>query len=217
MILAIGMEGILVPANFNGMGSRYEQRTKRRKTNIILNSLIAIVITLILIVGWNIFLKDNKTEQLKKDEEKIIKQETTDQKKEANETETYKNDTSVEKEELDEVIVKNSDEPNVEEVIIDPSWQPIGTEQTSGHQPSREMGSLDWQEKEKAAAYALNISVENMTNWWTERGDDPDKEAILTVSEKGSSDTYRVYIEWVEGAGWKPTEVKKLVTNDRKQ
>lgn len=215
--MAIEMEGILVPTNFNGMGSRYEQRTKRRKTNIILNSLIAIVIILILIVGGNIFLKDNKTEQLNKEQEKIIKQETADQKEKVNESETNKNDTPTEKEEeLDEVIEKNGEEPNVEKVIIDPSWQPIGTEQTSGHQPSREMGSLDWQEKEKAAAYAVNISVENMTNWWTERGDDPDKEAILTVSEKGSSDTYRVHIEWVDGAGWKPTEVKKLIINDKK-
>ncbi|MEK3890638.1 YrrS family protein [Bacillus sp. FSL K6-3431] len=214
-----------MPIDFKNSGQRFEQRAKRRKTNIILNSLITIVIILIILVGSYIFFggdnKDqektssgatgkDKTEQniedsKKKDEQSVDDQEATDE-------------NSADETEKDEPIETESDEPNVEKVIVNPAWKPIGTEQTSGHQSSSEMGSVDWNEKLKAAAYAVNISVDNMTPWWVERGEDRENQAILTVSEKSAgSDVFRVYIEWVDGEGWKPTEVKKLIENDKKQ
>ncbi|MCR2820480.1 YrrS family protein [Lederbergia panacisoli] len=213
-----------MPIDFNNSGSRSEKRAKRRKTNIILNTLIAIVIILIIFVGKNIFFSDNKvdpqqtsgqeipkTEDKSKDNEEQVadensKEQTEDEEKENNEEESS-NTGDIEQE---------SNEPNVEKVIVNPDWKPIGTEQT-GHQPSYDMGSVDWKEKELAAAYAINTQIENMTTWWLRRGDDPDNQSILTVSAKGSQDTYEVYVEWVDGQGWKPTEVKKLIENDRRQ
>ncbi|HEY4553638.1 MAG TPA: YrrS family protein, partial [Bacillaceae bacterium] len=115
-----------------------------------------------------------------------------------------------------EMVEKESDEENVEKVIVNPGWEPVGTQQTGGHQPSSSMGSVDWNEKVQAAAYGADIPVENMTVWWLERGEIPDKTAVATVSAKGSDDTYRVYIEWVDGEGWKPTQVKKLIHNDKR-
>lgn len=206
-----------MPDKFDRINSRYEQRAKRRKTNIILNTLIAIVLILILIVGGSIFLTDSKTEKEMKEAAKTEAQ--TAEKQQSSD----KQDTTDEKEETDEesdeqeVVEKESDEQNVEKVIIDPEWEPVGTEQT-GHQSSYQMGSIDWNEKEKAAAYAIGISPENMTNWWTKGGANPDSQAIMTVSESSKpNEAYRVYLEWVDGEGWKPTEVKKLIENDKGQ
>lgn len=67
-----------------------------------------------------------------------------------------------------------------------------------------------------AVSYAVNIPQDNMILWWIEGGADRQNQAIATVSAKGSADTYRVLIEWVDGEGWKPTEVKKLIQNDKK-
>ena len=217
------MEVDFVPIDYNQSGPRSEKRAKRRKTNIILNSLIAIVIILILLVGKNIFFRnpesepkqtsgqeiENKEEKSKGNEEKAVDEdpkEQSDEGEQQNNEEETNNSGNIEQE---------SNEPNVEKVIVNPDWKPVGTVQT-GHQPSYEMGSVDWEEKEKAAAYAIDAPVENMTTWWLRRGEDPENQSILTVSANGSSDTYEVYIEWVDGEGWKPTEVKKLIENDRK-
>lgn len=203
--------------------SRSGMRAKRRKTNIILNTLIVVVIILILIVGGTIFFggdNPNKEEtgdagqpqqeqpalSGNNDEKSSDAQEKTDEEKEDDD-----------KDKDGEVVEKDSDEPNVEKVIVDSSWEPVGTEQESGHQSSYNMGTVDWNEKLEAAAYAIDTSVDHMTPWWVTGGDDPDNQAVLTVSEKGSDDTYRVIIEWVDGEGWKPVEKKKLIRNDRGQ
>ncbi|WP_262421775.1 hypothetical protein [Bacillus aquiflavi] len=51
--------------------SRSEQRAKRRKTNIILNSLIIAVLILIIIVAVSIFSSGDK-EQVKTDDKKTV-------------------------------------------------------------------------------------------------------------------------------------------------
>ncbi|MBS4199753.1 YrrS family protein [Bacillus sp. FJAT-49732] len=209
--------------DFNNTGSRSEKRSKRRKTNIILNTLIAIVIILIIIVGKNIFFGAPKPQQSDVQETPIKdvnhEQKQQEQATNGNSQEQTKdeNQPSTEEETDNSGSIENeSSEPNVEKVIVNPDWKPIGTEQTNGHQSSYDMSSVDWKEKEKAAAYAINTQIDNMTTWWLRRGEDPVNQSILTVSAKGSSDTYEVYVEWVEGQGWKPTEVKKLIKNDRR-
>lgn len=194
--------------------------------------MIAIVIILILIVGGNIFFggdnkdkeqatgaltTENKKEQNQEDQsDKEDKQTSDDQGAETDDNNVEDEEEEESAIEDEEIIETETDEANVEKVIINPSWKPIGTEQTSGHQSSWSMGSVDWNEKLQAAAYATDIPVENMTAWWVEGGDNPENQAILTVSAKGGSDFFRVYIDWIEGEGWKPTEVKKLIENDKK-
>lgn len=207
-----------MPVDFNNDRSRSSLRAKRRKTNIILNTLIAIVIILILIVGGSIFFggTDPNQEQLDHSAKSEAKNGAEVSKPEPAKESNEEAAKEEKEEETEEVIEKESDEPNVEKVIVDPAWGPIGTEQESGHQSSYSMGTVDWNEKLQAAAYAVDIPVDNMTAWWVTGGDDPNNQAVLTVSAKGSDDTYRVYIEWVDGEGWKPTEVKKLIQNDKK-
>ncbi|MBS4209020.1 YrrS family protein [Bacillus sp. FJAT-50079] len=222
------MEGIYMPSEFNHSGQRYERRAKRRKTNIILNTLIAIVIILIFIVAYNIFIAGDTNKEkaaTQANTEKIEgnhKNKPKDSKESAGkdgqaEESKSENDDQQSSEESSGLIEEEGDEPNVEKVIINPNWQPIGTQQTAGHEPSSQQGSADWNEKVAAVSYAVNIPVDQMTLWWLERGDDPENQAIATVSSRGAgSDVYRVHIEWVDGEGWKPTVVKKLIENDRK-
>ncbi|MBS4194767.1 YrrS family protein [Lederbergia citri] len=213
-----------MPIDFNNTGSRSEKRAKRRKTNIILNTLIAIVIILILIVGKSIFFSNPKSDpqqtsgqEISKNEEKSSdKEEQSTNENTNNQSDDETQSNSDEEDISSGTIEQEGNEPNVEKVITNPDWKPVGTEQTNGHQSSYDMGSVDWKEKEKAAAYAINISADNMTTWWLRRGDDAENQSILTVSEKGSPDTYEVYVEWVDGQGWKPSVVKKLIENDRR-
>ncbi|VEF47706.1 YrrS [Bacillus freudenreichii] len=210
-----------MPIDFKDDKSRSALRAKRRKTNIVLNTLIAVVIILILLVGGSIFFggNDSNKEQAEspKNTEDVKQNDQTsadnDVKQEEN---AIEDEPTVEEEEGGKVEEMESDEPNVEKVLINPDWKPVGTEQANGHQSSYTMGTTDWNEKLQAAAYAIDTSVDNMTAWWVTGGDDPENQAELTVSAKGSDDTYRVYIEWITGEGWKPVEVKKLIQNDKR-
>ncbi|RST73898.1 DUF1510 family protein [Siminovitchia acidinfaciens] len=210
-----------MPIDFKDDKSRSALRAKRRKTNIVLNTLIAVVIILILLVGGSIFFggNDSNKEQAEspKDTEDVKQNDQTsadnDVKQEEN---SIEDEPTAEEEEGGKVEEMESDEPNVEKVLINPEWKPVGTEQANGHQSSYNMGTTDWNEKLQAAAYAIDTSVDNMTAWWVTGGDDPENQAELTVSAKGSDDTYRVYIEWITGEGWKPVEVKKLIQNDKR-
>ncbi|RWR15193.1 DUF1510 family protein [Siminovitchia fortis] len=210
-----------MPIDFKDDKSRSSLRAKRRKTNIILNTLIAVVIILILLVGGSIFFGGSDT-----DKEQAESKPNTEEAKQNDQTSDEKNvqtdenedepDAEEDKDEEGKLEESESDEPNVEKVLVNPAWKPIGTEQVNGHQSSYNMGTTDWNEKLKAAAYAVDIPVDNMTAWWVTGGDNPENQAELTVSAKGSDETYRVYIEWVDGEGWKPVEVKKLIQNDKR-
>lgn len=224
-----------MPINFQDSGSRSASRAKRRKTNIILNSLITIVVLLILVIGWKVFFSDNNpgedsskqtaNQEAKNDDDSSStvddpEDNSIEGKQENNETNNESAediDEAAEDENDGELIENDSDEANVEKVIINPAWKPIGTEQTSGHESSYSRGTVDWNEKLAAAAYAIDTTVDNMTAWWVTGGQPPEQQAILTVSAKGASDTYRVMIEWVDGEGWKPVEMKKLIENDKGQ
>lgn len=214
----------------NPMRTRYEQRAKRRKTNIILNTLIAIVIILILVVGGSIFMgsdpDESEGESLKTEEtnkkEKIVENDKKDGKrtdKEKREKEEKSNDKAEredEETESDQIEEVESDDPNVEKAITNPGWEPIGTEQGNGHVSSFDKNSLDWNEKVKAISYAVNISEEDLIIWFIGSGSDPENSAIGTVSTKDQADVYRVYIEWTDGGGWKPVKVEELKENDKK-
>ncbi|MCY8548049.1 hypothetical protein MOD21_20180, partial [Bacillus vallismortis] len=56
--------------------SRYENRDKRRKTNLVLNILIAIVSILIVVVAANLFINSPSSKDVSKDSETAQKQES---------------------------------------------------------------------------------------------------------------------------------------------
>ena len=133
------------------------------------------------------------------------------------ETEDDEKDSSSKKKDKTEgtVTYSASEDAVVDETVSNTSWEPIGTSQTGKHESVYDGKSMDWQEKEKALAYATGLSQNDMIFWKIKNGGSPQK-SIGIVSSKDKSKKYRVYLEWVDGEGWKPTQMDVLNTLDFK-
>ncbi|WP_059171227.1 YrrS family protein [Bacillus sp. FJAT-27445] len=217
----------------NGNRSRY--RAKRKKTNIILNSLIAIVILLILAVGFSIFAGNDDASPKQADKAEAGQKSGGTEKGGDNGTpaddkggnssddgdsagaDDGQSDGETEDEKVDEPVeTEGGSSPNVKKTIENPGWQPVGTSQTGDHQVVVDSNSTDWDEMHDALAYAIGTDKGNITTWWLERDRSKEGGAIGTVTAKGSDQAYRVYIEWVDGEGYKPVKVEELYENDKK-
>jgi type IV secretory pathway VirB10-like protein len=113
------------------------------------------------------------------------------------------------------VEVEGSGDGNVAATYTSEGWKPVGTEQSGEHTTSFEKDSVDWNEMRKAIASGAGIDEGSMKLWWLQNGGSPTT-AIGTVSEGDNPKTFRVYIEWVDGSGWKPVKVEELKTNDKR-
>lgn len=217
-------------------GARSQKRAKRRKTNLILNSLIVVVILLIVFVSINIFFtndesaadnsnvaSENEKAANKDNDKKKDKKETAASKDEDKDESSENPDEDLEAEGEEEpeetgdpVVTEGGSDANVKQTTENPAWKPVGTTQTGEHPAAVfDQNSADWQEMVQAYSYATGIDAANMTVWWNENGGAPNT-ALGTVSQKGSDQTFRVYIEWVEGQGWKPVKVEELNQNDKR-
>lgn len=124
-------------------------------------------------------------------------------------------DSTVDIEEGTSTEVEESDDPNVAGTIVNQHWEPIGTEQTGEHTKNFSSDSQDWKEMQMAIASALGTSTDGLTYWCVENGGAD--QVIGTVTAKSNvNEPYRVYIEWVDGQGWKPFKVETLIENDKK-
>ncbi len=222
-------------------------KTKKRKINRIYNILLGIVIVLIFIVGGSIFLggsneeastADDKKKAESETEEKSTKQETATTTVEEEETESTESETDSDSEteetatETEEVAEEETDlsttDPNakvevegsgdnVRTAYTNDSWKPVGTAQTGEHSADFTKDGTDWTEMEKAIMYGAGQTEGSYTLWWLQKGENPTSQAIGTISPKDNSVTYRVYIDWIDGQGWKPTKVEELIVNDKKK
>lgn len=229
--------------------TRYGQRSKKRKTNIILNSLIGVVLLLIIFVSANIFLGNDKEqtsieensetennesqdiqdeesteendespvdegkdspEKTDTEEETIIEEEPTNE-----EESTVEGETPIVEEneptagQGQEVITEEGgSSPNVIRTIVNPAWEPVGTVQQGEHYNVYD--GVDWDEMVKAISYATNLEEENMTIKFL--GNNGHNKSVGTVYSKNKEEIYKVYIEWVDNEGWKPTKVEELAT-----
>lgn len=214
----------------NGYGSRYNQRTKKRKTNLILNSLIGIVLLLIIIVSVNIFFLDNERadDKILSDENNKVENKESNQGSDSESTNT--GNTSSEKEEEENtdnsdseetetteestnaeeeaVVTEGGEDSNVLRTIVNPAWKPVGTSQTGEH--VTQFGGVDWDEMVQAITYATGLTADNMTILFL--GNNGHNKAVGTVYPKDKSQFFKVYIEWVDGQGWKPTMVEELAS-----
>ena len=212
--------------------SRSLMRAKRRKTNIVLNTLIAIVLLLIVVVTVNIFFKDDKTASKESDKiENSVEKENSetasalsqrDQEKEDIDTQekvrtskdNEKEQDKDKKEELgneddikdQEVVTEGGSDPEVKKTIVNPAWAPVGTSQTGQH--FNEYSGVDWDEMVQAISYGTGIDPGNMTVVFL-GNNGPDK-SVGTIKQKDTQQVFRVYIEWVDEKGWKPTQVEEL-------
>jgi hypothetical protein len=191
--------------------SRFAQKSKQRKMNRILNTLIAFVFASILFFGWKLFFSDEhrveKTatkekatvEQLKKNEDEF----EIGQQQEAEQ----EDEQEAEEQEVEEVTM---DDPNSNVIreIVNPSWQPIGTTQTEPHVTTYDENSVDWKEMIDAISYATGVPNSDMIVWFI--GNNGPNKAVATISTKDKREHYKVFIEWVTEQGWKPTKVQQL-------
>lgn len=211
--------------NFENDASRARKLAKRRKTNIILNSLITVVLLLIVFVTVKIFFGDGQSEAEQtvpiEENKQLAEEKTSDdsggsdkedvtEEESTTELEPESESDKEDSEESEPNITEGGDSPDVKQTIVNPDWQPVGTSQTGEHQAVYDQNSVDWQEMIKAVSYATGIDAENMTVWFLGNNGGP-QSAAGTVSEKGASTKYRVSIEWVDGEGWKPSKVEELL------
>ncbi|WP_370223446.1 YrrS family protein [Cytobacillus sp.] len=218
----------------NSRESRFGKREKRKKTNVILNSLIALVIILIIFVSAKIFFggnndqalpadeqtasennskqneksEDNQNKEAEEDKDNVDKDSEEDE-KEAEENEADENEEEEESDEAKEqVVTEGGSAPDVEKTIENPAWKPVGTSQSGEHTVVYDQNSADWQEMLNAITYATGVDQGNMTVWFL--GNNGPNSSVGTISTKDQSEKYRVYIDWVDGEGWKPSKVEVL-------
>lgn len=184
------------------MRTRYEERRKKRRQNLILNSLIGIVLFFIVVVG--IQLISNPSSQSESSQAHGEKR-TAEQ----SETDGTESEETNHREEDNDVF--NRSETDGEYTFVDggPSgpWHPIGTKQTGEHVTTYEKDSLDWQEMEMAMAYGAGIERDKMIVLWIGNGGDPQRAKGKVKSSDDPNTIYNVLIEWVDEKGWKPIEV----------
>ena len=198
----------------NESRTRFQQRSKRKKTNLILNGLIILVILLIGFVSYSIFhTNDEKNTANEQETNKKSIQEVNDKVSSptSGSKETVDDEDAVTEDEASangEIITEGGSDSNVVKTIENPSWQPVGTTQSGEHVASYSEG-VDWDEQVKALAYATGLEG-NMTVWFLGNNNQDPQKSIGTVSSKDKTEKYRVYIEWVDGSGWKPTKVEEI-------
>jgi cytoskeletal protein RodZ len=222
--------------------SRSGNRAKRKKTNIVLNGLIIVVLLLIIFVAYNIFATGNdnalqkndttKTEQKateQKDTEEVtsngddnVTDSAAEEDEQSEETSTQENsetpDDATVPEDADksqEVVTEGDGTNNVVRVTENPSWQPVGTSQTGEHTAVYDQSSVDWQEMLNAISYATGLDKGNMTVYWLGRDKSTTNGSFSTVASKDNQQKYNVYLQWVDGQGWKPTKVEELTEIDQ--
>ncbi|MFB1080589.1 YrrS family protein [Jeotgalibacillus sp. JSM ZJ347] len=136
--------------------------------------------------------ENNETEQAAASDESEKEEETADEKKEKEKKKkSNQNDEETERPE-------------------DGKWKPVGTEQTGEHVSSYDEGSVDWNEKLKAAAYATGLDMNAMTVWWVGNNGGPQKAVVEVSSPSAGAAEFRVQMEWVDQKGWKPVKVDEL-------
>ncbi|HJW16806.1 MAG TPA: DUF1510 family protein [Flavisolibacter sp.] len=213
--------------------SRSNYRAKRKKTNFILNGLIVVVLLLIAFVAYTIFSSGNDHASSKKNEaNQSLHKEKSDKKdnktvtdsKTASEDVEQSDDTA----EDDSTAVDNADESQevtadegedtaVQNTVENPDWKPVGTTQTGQHAANYDSNSADWQEMLNAISSATGLDQSNMTVWFLGRDKTITNGSVGTVSSKDKQQKYRVYIQWVDGQGWKPSKVEELSEIDSGQ
>lgn len=222
--------------------NKFEKRRKNTKLMSIL--IIAGSFLIILLIGLWIFgpdedpeqpnniasSNDNTTESEEQAEEENIDEAATEtgqdsadseessSQNEEGESDGSESETEEENENMQDPGEKEQVDPAAnDDVVVEAytkEWQPIGTEQEGPHSVVYEDGSQDRLEMEKALQYATGLSEDNIITWWLQRNGD--QKVIGTVSDKAETQTYRVYISWVDNQGWQPTLVEVLSENDQK-
>jgi FtsZ-interacting cell division protein ZipA len=221
--------------DFNS-SSRSGYRSKRKKTNLVLNSLIIIILLLIVFVAYTIFSsgsnkasskKENPITAEKTSQKNSKEKQTVDNKDQSTNQSTNQstdqssnpsNDaqqsadasTPATVDQSQAVVTKGDSSSNVQKSIQNPAWKGVGTSQTGTHTPTYDTNSVDWQEMLNAISYATGLEQSNMIVQFLGRDRTTENASVGTVYSRDKQQKYKVYIHWVDGEGWKPTKVEEL-------
>lgn len=160
--------------------------------------------------------EDSTTEDAAKEQEKADAEADAKEETEA-EAESAEKENKPEETEEGTVTVggkitrEESNDPIVEETVINTSWEPVGTSQSGNHVSVYQKGSVDWNEKIKALSYATGLNESDMYIMMIKNGGGP-QQSIGVVQSKDQSQKYRVHLEWVDSEGWKPVKMDVLKT-----
>ena len=69
---------------------------------------------------------------------------------------------------------------------------------------------VDWQEMLTAISYATGLEESNMTVYWLGRDKTSGNGSFSTVALKTKQQKFNVYLQWVDGEGWRPVKVEEL-------
>lgn len=192
--------------DLNG-GSRAGYRAKRKKTNLILNSLIVFVLLLIVVVAYRIFFSGNDKTAPQKAAQTEVKAKQV-------------NGSSVQKQEKKQVKTVNKQEKQADkqsdgsgdqlQTIDSQESSPANTvPQTGSHTPNYDSSSADWQEMLAAISKATGVEQSNMTVWFLGSDKSTPNGSVGTISAKDNKQQkFRVYLQWVDGQGWTSTKVE---------
>ena len=104
---------------------------------------------------------------------------------------------------------KDNSSQTGEKSVVNPNWKPVGTKQTGEHVSKYDGNSTDWNEKKKAISYATGMSEDELYFDRIQNGGSTTTSEGI-VRSKDNSKKYKVYIEWVDGEGWKPVKMDVL-------
>jgi competence protein ComGC len=192
--------------------SRSFRQAKRRKNQRIIYMLILLAVIAIVILLLLLFNSSNDDNQTASNKDNVNYETVNNDVEEEIEQD---NDAEIIEEEQEEsiydveIIVQliDSDDENVIEAYVG-NWPPIGTSQEEPHVTDFTKNSTDWLEMREAVLFATNIKDEDLIELWF--GNGGEQKVIATVQDRSSEEIYRVYLSWIEEAGWQPTRVEKL-------
>lgn len=206
--------------------NRFEKRRKNTKLITVLGIVGGLLAIFLLATTFLPFGDDNaKPSEEKPDasiDESSDQKDAEDQSQDSanEEEETNKDDAPSEEDQQNgegssgDVEISSSDKENVSKVIKK-DWEPIGTEQEGAHTATFQKGTTDWDEMVEAIHLGAGLEESNSILWYVGNGGDS-QSAVATITDKSQKEIYRVYVEWVDQKGWKPTKVEVLKENDQK-
>lgn len=217
--------------------SRVDKNVKRRRNSKFIALFLSIGVVLVfLMIGFWIFggsgdvASEDPVDTENADEDYFLEMEededvdsgdqgeTNDEAEDSSDEQAENETEELEEENQEnEDIVTEETEPsdeNVEEAFTG-NWPAIDTTQSGPHTTVYDKGSQDRIEIKEAVSLATGINGNDMIEWWVENGGDQQK-VIATVSDQAETETFRVYLSWVDNEGWQPTKVETLIVNDKK-
>ncbi|HLQ83455.1 MAG TPA: YrrS family protein [Pseudogracilibacillus sp.] len=163
---------------------------------------------------------DNQNQLVNKDdesdeEEALEKEQTEEEEKEEQAKKEAAEKEKKEKEEQEKVkeTQGSSNDSNVVKSYSG-DWSPVGTTQKGTHKTNYSNGSKDRKEIKKAVSQVTGVSESDMIEWRVENGGNKKVEATITNGKQ--TETYRVYLTWIDNKGWKVTKYEELKRNDKK-